>query len=84
MKILKFGAPWCGPCKTLEERLADFTACELVRYNVDEASSNDLVDKYNIRNIPSLILLDDNDNEVFRWTGLVSIKAIEAKINEFS
>jgi len=80
MKILKIGAEWCWPCKTLDKQLENFNRCEVVRYDVDENES--IADEYNIRNIPVTILFDDNDNEVKRWVGLFNINEIEKEIDK--
>jgi len=82
MKLIKIGAEWCGPCKTLNKRLENFTACDVVYYDVDNEDEKTLniVDKYKVRNIPVLVLVDDNDNELKRWNGLVSLTDIENEI----
>jgi thiol-disulfide isomerase/thioredoxin len=82
MKLIKIGAEWCGPCKTLNKRLENFTACDVVYYDVDNEDEETLniVDKYKVRNIPVLVLVDDNDNELKRWNGLVSLTDIENEI----
>ena len=80
MKIVKIGAEWCWPCKTLDKQLENFNRCEVVRYDVDENES--IADEYNIRNIPVTILFDDNDNEVKRWVGLFNINEIEKEIDK--
>ena len=49
MKLLKFGAEWCAPCKTMEERLKDFTGCEVKHYDVDsdDTETLELIEKFN-------------------------------------
>ena len=36
MKLIKIGAEWCGPCKTMDTRLENFTACEVVKYDIED------------------------------------------------
>lgn len=68
MKLIKFGASWCMPCKNLESRLnkLDLTI-DLLSYDVEEEV--DLTEEWNIRNVPTVILVDDNGSEVKRWVG---------------
>ena len=75
-KIKKFSATWCGPCRVLKQNLEGFTRVPVeeidVEANIDETT------KYNIRNVPVLVYLDENGNEVDRTVGLVTVQ----KINE--
>jgi hypothetical protein len=68
----------------MNKRLDGFDKCELIKYEVDNEENEELVDKYSIRNIPVLILVDaDEDKELHRWTGLVSVDDINKKIDEY-
>lgn len=68
MKLIKFGASWCMPCKNLESRLnkLDLTI-DLFSYDVEEEV--DLTEEWKVRNVPTVILVDDNGHEVKRWVG---------------
>ena len=66
-KVLKFWAPWCNPCKQLSKSFSAIqTDVVLQEVNVDEEP--DVAADYRVRGIPTLILLDGN-NEVSRYTG---------------
>ena len=84
MKLLKFGAEWCAPCKSMDEQLKDFTACQIERHDVDSDNIKtlELIDKYKIRSVPTMILLDDNDNIIHIWTGSTPISQIIEEINK--
>ena len=45
VKLLKFGAEWCGPCGVMDKRLENFDKCELIKYSVDDDENEELVDK---------------------------------------
>ena len=84
MKIIKFEASWCNPCKQLARTLAnsvDSSISSLVEA-IDVDSDNPLVEKYNIRGVPVLLFVDDEGNELARLTGAVSAKTITDKYNE--
>ena len=49
------------------------------KYDIDD-EIDDLLEKYNIRNIPVTILTDDNDNEIQRWVGIFDINELNDKI----
>ncbi len=68
MKLIKFGASWCMPCKNLESRLnkLDITI-DLFSYDVEEEV--DLTEEWKVRYVPTVILVDDNGHEVKRWVG---------------
>lgn len=78
-RIEKYGADWCQPCKVLEKTLSQVTGVTIVKYDADEDEA--LFNEKNIRSIPVLIFYDENDNEVKRTTGAVSLNTIMDIIN---
>lgn len=71
MKLIKLYSNSCGPCKVLENNLKQ---ANIEHENVLVASDKgeELVEKYNVRNIPTLLLLDDNDNLIKKFTGILT------------
>lgn len=55
--VVKFSAPWCGPCRALTPMMdklsEDITDVSFVEVNVDENPS--LAAQFNIRNIPTTL-----------------------------
>lgn len=80
MKLLKFTASWCPSCKQLSKVLEDFN--DIPVEEVDVEDQFELADKYGIRNLPTMILLDKDDNEIRRFVGLTTIDKIREFINE--
>jgi len=68
-KILYFSAAWCGPCRTLGPIMESVS--EEVNYQkVDVDENQDLSIQYGVRNIPTLILLDETGEVKGRKVGL--------------
>lgn len=82
LKLLKFGASYCAPCRSLTpilEELKDKVTIEDI--DVDEVDPIVLTN-YKIRNIPVLVLLQDN-KEVWRHVGSISKIDLENKLKEY-
>lgn len=80
-KVLKFSAAWCGPCKVLKKTLDEMESVKPLLEEVDIEENEDLCLKYNIRNVPVLVFLDENDNEIERLVGNLPKNKIEETIN---
>lgn len=78
MKLLKFSATWCGPCKMLEKLLADYDHPLVgAMQSIDVDNNPDMAMKYGIRSVPTLIILDATDNEVRRTSGMQTVDKLE-------
>ncbi len=77
-KIYKVGAEWCGPCRMLKEELKDFDLVPIIEIDADEDEA--FCEKYNIRNIPVLLLCDSDDKVIDKFVGFTSKKEITEKI----
>jgi len=80
MKLLKFTASWCPSCKQLSKVLEDFN--DIPVEEVDVEDQFELADKYGIRNLPTMILLDKDNNEIRRFVGLTTLDKIREFVNE--
>lgn len=82
LKLSKFGASYCAPCRSLTpilEELKDKVTIEDI--DVDEVDPVVLTN-YKIRNIPVLIITKDNV-EVWRHVGSISKIDLENKLKEY-
>ena len=66
MNILKFFGSWCNPCKALSKSLED-AGIEHKSIDVDE--NEELTEKYNVMWGGTIVVLDEDDNEVGRFIG---------------
>lgn len=82
MKILKFYATWCGPCKMQTEYLKNITGADIIEINVEEDENDDLVSKHKVRSLPKLVIMDDSDEVVKEFVGLTPAEKIQEIINE--
>ena len=67
--IIYFTAPWCAGCKQLGPKIDDLISegINVKKVNCDYEPS--IVQQYNIKNIPSLVLTDLQGNEIKRLSG---------------
>jgi thioredoxin 1 len=72
MKLLKFYATWCAPCKGLSQVIE--TAKDKINIPIEEIDVDqnmDMARKYNIRGVPVMIVTDDSGTEIRRKVGNV-------------
>lgn len=78
MKILKFSASWCQPCKALTKTLQDVNLAGFELQEVDVEENQELAAKYGIRNVPTMVMVDDSGNVKSISVGSKSKTAVEA------
>jgi thioredoxin 1 len=79
-QLIYFGAEWCGPCKMIKPQLQ---ASGLpIRY-VDVDVSPEMAANYNIKNVPTIILVDNNATVIDRKTGgAITVNVVKAMLNK--
>lgn len=86
LTVVKFGAEWCGPCKmmntTIETIENEFNKVNFVEVDVEEGSNDDIVSRFNIRNIPVLIFMKNGDT-LSKSVGALAKNVLIEKIKEF-
>ena len=71
------GHGWCQPCRILEpifhrvSEMEDFKDVEFYDLDIDDRENEDIVRNYQIRNVPTVLCLDENNEIVRKIVGAV-------------
>ena len=78
MKVSLYSAPWCGSCQTVKQSLNSICTedLEIEVLDVDTLGMQAL-SKVGIKGVPSLILYDNQGNEIKRKSGALTKKQLE-------
>jgi thioredoxin 1 len=80
MKALKFYATWCEPCKALSKIIEGAQdKITMPIENIDIEQNMELAQKYGIRGVPALVIVDEDGTEIKRQSGML----MEDKLLEF-
>jgi thioredoxin 1 len=74
-KMLVFSAEWCGPCKALKPTLLQLDQDRIVYYDIDRNIEER--ELYQIRAVPTIILLDSEGIELDRLMGSQSLRKLQ-------
>lgn len=85
--LLYFGATWCGPCKQLKKKLAepetkkDMPKLAVCYIDVDDTSNSTLVNKYDIKSLPTQIFIKLDKNKVVQVSKIEGFDYMKLKTN---
>ena len=82
IKVLKFSAVWCGPCRALKPTFDQVRTliADVVYEEIDVDNDPSAPIKYNVHSVPTIVIERDGQ-EVFRTRGAVSAATLTSAIN---
>lgn len=80
-KILDFGATWCSGCRVLAENLKKYDN-RVPLQHIDCDTDDDMPTKYGVRNLPTLVFLDGEDQVIKRHVGVITLAQLYDILDE--
>lgn len=81
MKILKYGADWCGPCRNMSNILKE-NFSNYKEIDVDEHP--EFLTEKHINNIPYIEIVDDSDNILYSHIGPLTKDELNSTLKALS
>jgi thioredoxin 1 len=86
-KVIEFYASWCEPCRRLETVLECSQSkygseVDFVRYDVDDPACRNIVEKYEVCPIPTVVFVDTNGQVSDYSIGCTEERVIDKGINK--
>ena len=81
MKLLKFYTNSCCQCKMLGKAFEDFNLIHMEHIDCEE-DPDDLAIKFQVRSLPTLVLVNDEGEFLRKFTGHITREEVEKVIND--
>ena len=81
MKLLKFYTNSCCQCKMLGKAFEDFNLIPMEPIDCEE-DPDDLAIKFQVRSLPTLVLVNDEGEFLRKFTGHITREEVEKVIND--
>ena len=87
--ICKLSAQWCSPCKVFAttfhkvEQMEEYKDIEFKEIDIENDEDGEaFAQKYQIRSVPTTLILDENDNVIYKVMGNIPQKDFVEIINK--
>lgn len=89
LKVIKFSSSWCGPCKVMApiydkiSKMEKYENVNFLSYDIEEDEEGvELVEQFKIKNVPTIVFVDENNNVIRKIIGLVQEDNLIEILNE--
>lgn len=89
LKVIKFSSSWCGPCKVMSpiydkiSKMEKYKNVNFLSYDIEEDEDGiELVEQFKIKNVPTIVFADENNNVIRKIIGLVQEDNLIEMLNE--
>ena len=79
---MKFYSPCCGQCKVVSKEFKEHPIDASVE-DINVMENPEVADKYNVKGLPTILLLNDKEEVVETCHGIVKSEVINSKIKEY-
>ena len=79
---MKFYSPCCGQCRVVAREFKD-NPINVPIENINIVEEPEISDKYNVKGLPTILLLNDKEEVLETWHGIVKSEVINNKIKEY-
>lgn len=81
MRLVKIYSQTCGPCKALE-RILNNANIEHESIDINSQEGGEMIEKYDIRAVPTLLLLDKEGEMLNKHVGVLNVEDLKKFVNE--
>ena len=79
---MKFYSPCCGQCRVVAREFKN-NPINVPIENINVVEEPEIADKYNVKGLPTILLLNDKEEVLETWHGIVKSDVINNKIKEY-
>ena len=82
MKVIKFYSPCCGQRKVVAMEFKK-NHINVPIEDINVVDNPEIAEKYDVISLPTILLLNDKDEVVETWHGIIKSEVINNKIKEY-